>query len=104
MGSSANFRSVLSESRRRQPISCRARKNFNAKWPFKVIQVIYFGIIEEPLVGYIVQSNKCGLKCEGSEDIVSERSENLHFRPPHSHLMPPHQRTPTNIRILCVEH
>ena len=28
MGSSANFRTVLSESRRRQPISCRARNRF----------------------------------------------------------------------------
>ena len=28
MGSSASFRSVLSESRRRQPISCRARNRF----------------------------------------------------------------------------
>jgi len=37
---------VLSESRRRQPISCQPETDFNAKWPFKVI---YFGIIEEPL-------------------------------------------------------
>ena len=79
MGSSANFRTVLSESRRRQRITCRAETDFNAKWPFNVI---YFGIIEKPLslMGYIVQYNKCGLRCEGSEDISSE---NLHFRPPH---------------------
>jgi len=31
--------------------------------------------------------------------IASERSENLHSRPPHSHLTPPLQRTPANIRI-----
>jgi len=44
-----------------------------------------------PLMGYIAQDNKCGLRCEDSEDIASERSENVHFRPPHSHLMPPLQ-------------
>ena len=36
-------------------------------------KVIYFGIIEEPLMGYIAQYNKFGLKCEGSED--SERKK-----------------------------
>jgi len=56
-------------------------------------KVIYFGIIEEPLRGYIAQYNKCGLRCEGSEDIVSERSENCHFDHPTL------QQTPTNIRI-----
>jgi len=62
-------------------------------------KVIYLGIIEKPLMDYRVQYNKCGLRCEGSEDIASERSENLHFRPPHSHLTPPLQRTPVNIPI-----
>jgi len=41
MGSSANFRTVLSESRRRQPITtvvAEPETDFNAKWPFKVIQ------------------------------------------------------------------
>ena len=70
--------------------------DFDAKWPFKVI---YFGIIEEPLMGYIVQYNKCGLRCKGLADIASERSENRHIRPPHSHLTPPVQRTTANIRI-----
>jgi len=51
------------------------------------------------LMGYIAQYNKCCLRCEGSEDIASERSENRHFRPPHSHLTPHLQRTPANIRI-----
>ena len=51
-------------------------------------------------MGYIVQHNNCGLKCEGSEDITSERSKNRHFRQPHSHLTPPLQRTPpTNICV-----
>ena len=31
-------------------------------------KVIYFGIIEEPLMDYIAQYKKCGLRCEGSED------------------------------------
>ena len=48
-------------------------------------KVTYFGIIKKPLMGYIAQYNKCCLRCEDSEDISSERSENLHFRPPHSH-------------------
>ena len=38
MGSSANFRTLLSESRRHQHISCRARNSFNAKWPINVIE------------------------------------------------------------------
>jgi len=42
-------------------------------------RVIYFGIIKEPLMGYIRLYNKYGLRCEGSEGIDSERSENLHF-------------------------
>ena len=62
-------------------------------------KVIRFGVNKEPLRGNIVQYNKCGLKYEGSEDIASERSENRHLRPPHSHLTPPLQRTPANICI-----
>ena len=46
------------------------------------------GVNEEPLSGFIVQYNNCGLECEGSEDTASEISENPHLRPPHSHLMP----------------
>jgi len=68
------------------PLVAETETDFNAKWPFKVI---YFGIVEEPLMGYIAQYNKCGLRCEDSEDIASERSENRHFRPPHSHLTSP---------------
>ena len=71
------------------PLVAEPETAFNAKWPFKVI---YFGIVEEPLMGYIAQYNKCGLRCEDSEDIASEY---LHFRPPHSHLTL--QRTPANI-------
>ena len=50
-------------------------------------------------MGYIAQYNKCGLRYEDSEDMASERSENLHFRPPHSHLTPHLRRTPENIRL-----
>jgi len=60
------------------------------------------GIIEEPLMGYLAQYNKCGRRCEDSEDIASERSENHHFRPPHSHLTPPLQRIPANICIKLI--
>jgi len=64
-------------------------------------KVIRFGVNEEPLRGYIVQYNNCGLQCEGSgsEDIASERSENRHFGRPHCHLTPPFQQTPANIHI-----
>jgi len=51
-------------------------------------KVIRFSVNEEPLRGYIVQYNNCGLECEGSEDIASKRSENHHLRRPHSHLTP----------------
>jgi len=37
------------------PLVAEPETDFNAKWPFKVI---YFGIIEEPLRGYIAQYNK----------------------------------------------
>ena len=50
--------------------------DFNAKWSFKAIKVIYFGIIEETLRGYIAQYNNCGLECEGSEDIASDFGTN----------------------------
>jgi len=98
MGSSGNFLTVLKNfiSPNANPSGAKPETNLNAKWSFKVI---YLGIIEEPLRGYIAQYNKRGLKCEGSEDIVSEWSENCHFRPPLSHLTPPLQRTPTNICI-----
>jgi len=38
------------------PLVVEPETDFNAKWPFKVM---YFGIIEEPLMGYIAQYNKC---------------------------------------------
>ena len=62
-------------------------------------KVIRFGVNEEPLRGYIVQYNNCGLECEGSEDIASKRSENRHFGRPHCHLTPPFQQSPANIHI-----
>jgi len=36
------------------------------------LKVIRFGVDEEPLRGYIVQYNNCGLECEGSDDIANE--------------------------------
>jgi len=42
--------------------------------------VIDFDVVEKPLKDYILQRNNYGLVCEISEDIVSERSENRHFR------------------------
>jgi len=60
-------------------------------------KVIRFGVSEEPVRGYIVQYNNCGLEREASEDIASERSENSHLRRPLSHFTPPLQQTPANI-------
>ena len=40
---------------------------------------------------YKLQCNNCGLVCEGPEDIETEKSEDLRFSRPHSHLMPPLQ-------------
>jgi len=50
----------------------------------------------------LAQYNNCGLKCEGSEDIASKVSHNRHFLRPHSHLKPPLQQTPANIRISLI--
>jgi len=71
-------------------------------------KVTYFDIVEEPLRGYIAQYNKCGLRCEGSEDIASERSEIRHFRPPHSghshhpHSTPSLEVTPSNFGMILI--
>jgi len=40
-----------------------------------------------------------GRRREGSEDIAVEISENRRFQRPHSHLKPPIQQAPTDIRI-----
>jgi len=97
--SSANFRTVFSESQNASPLDPDREPDFNAKWPFKVIQGHLFRCQWEPLTGYIVQYNNCVHKCEGSEDIASERSENRHLRRPHTPLTPPFQRTSANIHI-----
>ena len=77
--------------------------DFNAKWPFKVIQGHLFRCyIEEPLWVYIAQYNNCALRCEGSEDMAGKISENRHFRGRHSHLKPLSQRTPRNIGIRLI--
>jgi len=65
-------------------------------------KVNYFGIIEDTLMGYIAQYNKCGLRCEASEDRASERSENRPFRPLYFYLTPPLERTPANICIKLI--
>ena len=54
MGSSANFRTVVlcPKAGDANPLVAEPETDFNTKWPFKVI---YFGIIEEPLRGYIAQ-------------------------------------------------
>jgi len=84
--SSANPRTVSPKARtpahRMQSLDQILTQNGHLR-SFKVIR---FGVNEEPLRGYIVQYNNCGIECEGWEDIASERSKNCHLRPPHSHL------------------
>ena len=93
------FEQFCPKARNANSLFAEPETDFNAKRPFKVIQVIYLGVTEEPLRVYIVQYNNCGRRCEGSEDIVGKISENRRFRPPHSHLKPSLQRTPANISI-----
>jgi len=57
-------------------------------------KIIRFDVNEEPLRGYIVQYNKCGLEYEALEDIANELSENRHLRRPHTHLTPPSLANP----------
>jgi len=84
------------------PLVAEPETDFNAKWPFRVIQghlFRYHWTTTKGLHNTIRAYNKCGLRCEGSENIASEGSENRHFWQPHSHLTPSLQRTPANIRI-----
>jgi len=93
MRSSANFRIVSPTARTPahwMPSSDQILTQNDHSRSFKVIR---FGVNEKPLRGYIVQYN-CGLECEDSEDIASERSENRHLRPHHSHLTPLSSKPP----------
>jgi len=47
----------LSESQNTNPLDAEPETDFNAKWPFKVIQGHLFWCDEEPLSDYIVFSN-----------------------------------------------
>jgi len=40
----------------------------------RLLKVIYFGVNEDPLRGYIAQCNHCGHLCEGLDD-YSERKK-----------------------------
>jgi len=86
-----NFRTVFPESQNANPLDAEPEPDFNAKSPFKVIR---FGVNEEPLRSYIYNYNNCGLGCEGSEDIASERSENRHLLRPRSSLTPLSSKPP----------
>jgi len=76
MQSSANFRTVLSESQNANPLDAELKTYFNAKWPFKVI---CFGVSEEPLRDYIEQYNNYGLAFEGSEDYSERKKQKSPF-------------------------
>jgi len=100
MRSSANFRTVFSESQKANPLDVELEPDFNAKWPFKVIQGHPFRCQWRASKGYIVQYNNCGHECEGLEDIASERSEKSPFTTtPHSFDAPFPAKPPKNIHI-----
>jgi len=64
------------------------------------LEVIFFGVTEEPLRSCIEQYNNYGLGCRfGSTEYRAKEANNRHFRRPHSHFTPPFRRTPANIRI-----
>ena len=89
VNSSANFRTVFSESQNANPLDAEPEPDFNAKWPYKVIQGHPFRCKWRAIKG-LHSTIYCGLECEGnSEGLASQRSENRHLRRPHSHLTPP---------------
>jgi len=94
MRNSASFRIVFSESQNANPLDAELLPDFKQNDHSRSFKVIRFGVNEEPLTGYIVQYNNCGLECEVSEDIASEKSENRHLRRPHSHLTPLSSKLP----------
>ena len=75
MRSSANFGTVFSESQNAGHWMPSSDQILTQNDHLRSFKVIHFGVNEEPLRGYIVQYDNCGLECEGSEDIASERSE-----------------------------
>jgi len=108
MRSSASFQTILSESQLyAKPLgsSAEPKTDFNAKYHSGSFKVIYFDVTENPLSDYryILQYGVVALYVTvWTIYIVSERSENLHFRPPRSHLTPPLQQTPANIIIVLI--
>jgi len=70
------FEQFCVKARNANSLVAEPETDFNAKWSFKVI---YFGVSEETLRVYIAQYNNCGVKCERSEDIAGEISENRYF-------------------------
>jgi len=51
---------------------------------------------------YILRHNNFGLIYEISKDIATTRNNNGDIRRHHSHLMPPVQRTPSNIGMTLI--
>jgi len=66
------FEQFCPKAEEANPLVAEPETDFNEKWPFKVI---YFGIMKEPLRGHIVKYNIYSLRCEGSEDIASEKAK-----------------------------
>ena len=62
-------------------------------------KVIRFGVNEEPLRGYIVQYNNCGLECEGSEDNGERKKRKLPFATTPLSFDAPSLATPSNMYI-----
>jgi len=58
------------------------KKDFNVKWPIKVIQGHYFGGSEKATIKQIIIYNNAGLNSKASEETVSESTENCRFQTP----------------------
>ena len=93
------FEQFCPKARNANPLVAEPKQILMQNGHSRSFEVIYFGVIDEPLRDYIAQCNNCDLKCDGSEDFASETSENRHSRRPRSRLKPPFQRTPVNTRI-----
>ena len=95
MRSSANFRTVFSESQNANPLDAKPETDFNAKWPFNVIEGHPFRCQWRSTEGphstmpWMWRFGRYG----------ERKKQTSHLRRPHSHFTPPLQQTPANIHI-----
>jgi len=70
------------DQKRRDSLVAEPETDFNATWPSKVIQGHLFQYHWRATKGLQAQYNKCGLRCEGSEDISPFSTTPLSFDAP----------------------